>query len=66
MKKHGADIEERKKKLKEEEKEDKKKKTQEDKLRRHRKIRQCGEALHAEAFTHGTLYTQNPLHTDTL
>ena len=76
MKKHGADIEERKKKLKEEEKENERKKTQEEALRRHRKIRQCGEAftrrsfytqnpLHTEPFTHRTLYTQTPLHTGT-
>ena len=60
MKKHGADIKERKNTLKEEEKEDETNKTQEEGLRRHRKIRQCG-----EAFTHRSFYTQNPLHTDT-
>ena len=56
--------------------EDETKKTQEEALRRHRKIRQCGEAftrrsfytqnpLHTEPFTHRTLYTQTPLHTGT-
>ena len=52
MKKHGADIEERKEKLKEEEKEDETKKTQEEELRRHTAVRR-------------SFYTQTLLHTST-